>query len=106
MLHKMSPYKPTEKVTFECSDSDSEIEIKIGPSDTKYELLVHTNGQPKSVVVNSKTIKQLANKKEYDKAEQGWYWGSGCFYGSPEIVTLNIKCGEQISGCYKVRIVK
>jgi len=43
------------------------------------------------VVVDSGASAKLNDKKAYDSAREGWYYGTGCFYGSDKVSTINIK---------------
>ena len=82
---------PVTETIFECSQSGEKIEICISASDVAYELWVHCNKEPAAVIVDSHGVYKLKDKYAFDKAKKGWYYGAGCFYGSDEIETLNIK---------------
>jgi alpha-glucosidase len=86
-----APNGPVKKTIFNCLEEAEDIKIRIGGSGTAYELWVHHEKQPASVAVDSKELPKLKDKCDYDKAEEGWYWGRGCFYGSDELKTVNIK---------------
>lgn len=85
---------PVTQTTFRCSEDPERIEVSIGTSDVFYELLVHCDAQPASVIADSQVLPRLQDKTVYDKARQGWYYGPGCFYGSDQIKTVNIKLGR------------
>jgi alpha-glucosidase len=80
-----------EKTVFTCSADKAKIEISISASDVAYELWVHSDKKPTSVVTDSKELPKLENKSAYDAAREGWHYGPGCFYGSDDIGTVNIK---------------
>jgi hypothetical protein len=82
---------PIKRTRFKCSEDKTKIDIWISKSDVAYELWIHYNNQPASVTVDSKVWAQMKDKSGYDSAKEGWYWGDGCFYGSADIKTLNIK---------------
>ncbi|TFG49316.1 MAG: DUF3748 domain-containing protein, partial [Candidatus Brocadiia bacterium] len=82
-----------EKTEFTCDQQGKNIRISISPSSVAYELWVHSAVEATSVSVDGKKLKDLQAKAEYDKSKTGWYYGSGCFYGSDEIKTINIKAG-------------
>jgi alpha-glucosidase len=100
-----APNRPIKKMIFNCLEEAEDIKIRIDESDTAYELWVHHEKQPASVTVDSKELPKLEDRCDYDKAEEGWYWGTGCFYGSDELKTLNIKISE-IMKAQLVRIKK
>jgi len=81
---------PIEQTRFSCSQNEEKIEISISPSGLAYELWVHCDSEPASVAVGSRELPLLESKAAYEGAKQGWYYGTGCFYGSDEIKTLNI----------------
>lgn len=108
-----SPYRGfvTRTIVF-CSDSTDRMDISIGASDPgsvhswqrpgdrvvfqrdliqSCELWVHHDRKPASVAVNSKELPRLDDKSAYDSADEGWYFGPGCFYGNQNLKTLNIK---------------
>jgi len=87
---------PVTKTIFQCSQNPDTIEVSIGKSDVAYELWIHCDKEPLSVVADSKTLTKLKGKNAYDNAPKGWYYGPGCFYGSDEIETLNIKLGRTL----------
>ena len=93
---------PVTKTMFQCSQDADSIEVSIGKSDVAYELWIHCDKKPKSVVADSQPLTKLKDKNAYDKAVKGWYYGPGSFYGSDEIETLNIKLGRTL----KHRIVR
>jgi alpha-glucosidase (family GH31 glycosyl hydrolase) len=97
-----SPFRQT---TFKCTEDTKSIEISISPSSVSYELWVHDDTQPGSVSVNSRALPQLKDESSYNGAEQGWYYGSGCFYGSDDARTINIKIPKS-SDSTNVRIGK
>ncbi|MHC4258955.1 MAG: hypothetical protein ACYSTF_00880, partial [Planctomycetota bacterium] len=86
-----APNRPVKKTIFNCLEEAEDIKIRISRPETAYELWVHHEKQPASVTVDSKELPRLKDKCDYDKTEEGWYWGTGCFYGSDELKTLNIK---------------
>jgi len=47
----------------------------------------------------------MKDKAGYDAAKEGWYYGAGCFYGSDNIKTVNIKLSKS-SRPHLVRIIK
>jgi hypothetical protein len=96
---------PIEQTTFGCTEDKAKIEISIGKSDVSYELWVHCDSKPASVAVGSKELPKLADKRSYDTAAEGWYYGRGCFYGPDQISTVNTKIPKS-SKPHLVRIVK
>ena len=84
---------PFSETTFTCAVADgNDIEISIADSDSAYELWVHCREVGSaSVVVDGKVLTELSDKSGYDGADEGWYYGVGCFYGSGKVVTLNVK---------------
>jgi len=93
------------ETTFKCSQDAEKIEVSIGSSYSRYELWVHSDGEPASVVVGGKTLANLKDKAAYTAATQGWYYGPGCFYGSQSVKTINIK-SPKISKTHVVTIMK
>ena len=87
---------PVTQTEFECTRNAGEIQISISPSDVAYELWIHVHKEPASVIADSQVLPKLQNKAAYEKAEKGWYFGRGCFYGSDTIETLNIKILKSI----------
>lgn len=96
---------PVEETKFSCSQDKEKIQISISPSEVAYELWVHYDGEPASVVVNFRELSQLEDKAAYDAARQGWYYGPGCFYGADSIKTLNIKLAKT-GKSHLIRITK
>ena len=90
---------------FECAEDREKITVEIGRSKVSYELWVHHDKTPALVTLDSKPLPELADKAAYDKAEKGWCYGPGCFYGSDTMKTINIKIGK-CSGPRTVQIVK
>jgi len=86
-----TPRSPIKETTFKCSEDKTKIEVSISPSSTAYELRVHYGREPASAAVDSRQLPKLKNKRSYDTAKEGWYYGPGCFYGSGSIKTVNIK---------------
>jgi alpha-glucosidase (family GH31 glycosyl hydrolase) len=82
---------PIEKTVLECSEDKTTIEVSISPSSVAYELWVHLEKQPASVVVDSSPSPKLGDKSAYRKAQEGWYYGPGCFLGSDNVRTVNIR---------------
>jgi alpha-glucosidase (family GH31 glycosyl hydrolase) len=82
---------PVKETRFSCSRDNKKIEISTSPSEVAYELWVHCDREPASVVANSTELPRLENKAAYEAAREGWYYGAGCFYGADSIKTLNIK---------------
>ncbi|MHC4482332.1 MAG: glycoside hydrolase family 31 protein [Planctomycetota bacterium] len=96
---------PIEKTVFNCSEDETKIDISVSPTNSAYELWVHYDKEPASVVVDSKQTPKIKDKCNYDKARQGWYYGPGCFYGSDSIRTVNIKIPKS-SKPHLIRIAK
>ncbi|MHC4617707.1 MAG: TIM-barrel domain-containing protein, partial [Planctomycetota bacterium] len=96
---------PVRQTVFNCSAGKKKIEVSIGPSKVDYELCVHWDKQPKSVVANSKPLPRLEDMTAYENAQEGWYYGGGCFYGCNSISTINIKIPKR-PGSHRVRIAK
>jgi len=96
---------PVTQTTFNCAEDKISIEVSISASNVPYELWVHHEKEPASVLVDSKTLPKLKDKSGYDSARQGWYHGPGCFYGSDSIKTLNIKI-PNTSKSHRIRIIK
>jgi alpha-glucosidase len=84
-----------EETKFTCSQDKENIEIVISPSDVAFELWVHCEREPASVAAEFRELPRLENKAAYEAAEQGWYYGAGCFYDSNDIKTLNIKVAKR-----------
>jgi len=82
---------PVTKTVFECIRDDGRIAVAISPSDVGYELVVHYDKEPAGVVVDSQPLRNVKFKPAYDGASEGWYYGSGCFYGSEKVKTVNIR---------------
>jgi len=101
-IPKQSPLKRTE---FRCSDDKTKIEVAIGPSEVSYELWVHYDKEPASVAADSRQLPRLDDKSAYDSAEEGWYYGPGCFYGCKTIKTVNVKLAKSSQGRF-IRIIK
>ncbi|MHC4526862.1 MAG: glycoside hydrolase family 31 protein [Planctomycetota bacterium] len=85
---------PVKEIIFKCSQDQAKIEVSISKSDASYELWVHDSKEPASVTLGSKTLPRFKNKGGYDSAGQGWYYGPGCFYGSDQISSVNIKIAK------------
>jgi len=96
---------PVRKTIFACSQDETKIEVSISASDVAYELWVHYEKEPVSVVVNSKELKRLKGRADYDAVHEGWYYGAGCFFGSDAIKTVNIKIPKS-SKAHVVQIIK
>ncbi|HUW18762.1 MAG TPA: TIM-barrel domain-containing protein [Sedimentisphaerales bacterium] len=82
---------PFKETTYTCLEDEKNMDISITPSNVAYELWVHYGKEPVSVLVDSKQSPQIKNKCAYDKAEEGWYFGPGCFYGNDKTNTINIR---------------
>jgi alpha-glucosidase (family GH31 glycosyl hydrolase) len=82
---------PITQTVFSCSQDDGKIEISVSQSDVAYELWVHCDKAPESVTVDSEQSPNLKDKAAYNSAAKGWYFGSGSFFGSDTMNTLNIK---------------
>ena len=82
---------PMKETAFKCVEDERKIEISISPSSVAYELWVHYDKSPTSVVADSKALAKIEDRCGYGKAKEGWYYGPGCFYGSEGIRTVNIK---------------
>jgi alpha-glucosidase (family GH31 glycosyl hydrolase) len=93
---------PVRKTVFSCLEDSEKIEVSISQSNAAYELCVHCEKQPASVFTDSKSLPRLTDKTAYEKAQEGWYHGPGCFYGSDSISTVNIR----IARSSKPRLVK
>jgi alpha-glucosidase (family GH31 glycosyl hydrolase) len=87
---------PITSTTFECSQDSGRIQVSISASDVGCELWIHVHKEPASGIADSQVLPKLENKAAYEKAEKGWYFGRGCFYGSDTIETLNIKIPKSI----------
>jgi len=87
---------PITSTMIECSQDSGKIRVSISTSDVGYELWGHIDEEPASVIADSQVLGKLENKAAYDKADKGWYFGAGCFYGSDTIETLNIKIPKSI----------
>jgi len=85
---------PITQTVLSCSQDEDKIEISIGQSEVAYELWVHCDKTPVSVLVDSAQSPKLGDKAAYDAADKGWYFGSGSFYGSDTMSTLNIKVAK------------
>jgi len=85
---------PIKKTAFRCSEDKTKIEVSISTSDVAYELWVHYGKAPGSVTVDSKLLPKVKDKSSYDAAKEGWYYGAGCFYGSVNMKTVNIKISK------------
>jgi alpha-glucosidase (family GH31 glycosyl hydrolase) len=100
-----TPNSAVKKTIFQCLEEAADIKIRISKSDVAYELWVHHNKQPASVTVDSKVLAQIKDKSSYDAAEEGWYFGPGCFYGNDKLRTVNIKIPKS-SKSHLIRIAK
>lgn len=96
---------PIKETVFECSEDKGKIEVSISTSNVAYELWVHYDKKPASVVVDSKVSPKMKDKSSYGAAKEGWYYGPGCFYGSDTIRTVNIKIPKS-SKSRLIRITK
>ena len=96
---------PIKETIFECSEDAKEIKVVISRSNVAYELWVHHDKSPASVVADSTTLPKVKDKSGYDTIEEGWFYGPGCFYGSDNIKTLNIKISKS-SKSHLIRITK
>jgi len=96
---------PIKETTFKCSEDNAKIEISISASSVAYELWVHYCNEPAWVVVDSRQLPKVKNKAKYNAAPKGWYYGAGCFYGSDDIKTVNIKVPKS-SKSHLIRIIK
>jgi alpha-glucosidase len=105
MYDRETVKSPISKTVFSSSEDDTKIEVSISASDVSYELWVHYDKEPASVVADSTEQPRLKGKSGYDAAQKGWYWGPGCFYGSDSIRTLNIKVPKS-SAPHMIRIMK
>jgi alpha-glucosidase len=86
-----TPNSAVKQTKFRCLEETNEIRVRLGTSDAAYELWVHYDKEPASVVVDSKELPAIEDKPGYDKAKEGWYYGPGCFYGNDQLKTVNIK---------------
>jgi alpha-glucosidase len=94
VMYDCKSLKPPLKIKetkFTCKEVGGNIDISISPSSVAYELWVHNGFEPALVTVDSKVVPKLGSKDEYDKASSGWYYGTGSFYGSDSIKTVNVK---------------
>jgi alpha-glucosidase len=82
---------PISKTIFACSEDKTKIEVSVSASNVAYELWVHSDKEPASVVVDSEKLQRLKDKSDYDAAQRGWYYGAGCFFGSDAVKTINVK---------------
>ena len=82
---------PVTETTFECSQNREQIKLSISRSNVSYELTVHHDKEPALIIADSQPLPRLNDKAAYDKAETGWYFGPGCFYGCDKIKTVNIR---------------
>jgi len=99
-----TPIKVRE-TKFQCAEDAQKIEISISPSGVAYELWVRRDTRPALVTIDSGPLPEVADKDAYDKAEQGWYYGPCCFYGSDTISTINIKI-KKSPKAHRVQITK
>jgi alpha-glucosidase (family GH31 glycosyl hydrolase) len=82
---------PVRETVFKCLQDKTKIEVSISKSDVAYELWVHYTTEPASVALGKNVLPKFKDKTAYDAAEQGWYYGPGCFYGADQLDTVNIK---------------
>jgi alpha-glucosidase (family GH31 glycosyl hydrolase) len=74
-----------------CSGGENRTEISAGEIPGPVEIVVHMDSAPASVEAACGGLARHQDKKAYDAAKSGWYWGAGIFRGNPEISTVNIK---------------
>ncbi|MHC4622609.1 MAG: glycoside hydrolase family 31 protein [Planctomycetota bacterium] len=86
-----SPKSPISEDVFECWQNSSEIGLSMSGSDFAYELWVHHYKEPASVLLDGEALPKIETSCCYESAQEGWYFGPGCFYGSDTTKTLNIK---------------
>jgi hypothetical protein len=86
-----SPKSPISENVFECWQNSSEIGLSMSGSDFAYELWVHHYKEPASVLLDGEALPKIETRCCYESAQEGWYFGPGCFYGSDTTKTLNIK---------------
>ena len=86
-----TPKAPAEETVFKCSQDKTKIEISISPSNVPYELCVHYEKQPASVLVDSATARYVGPTAAHPDIPPQWYYGPGCFYGNNKLNTVNIK---------------
>ena len=106
MLDCETPVSQIESTQFACQADGREIKVGIGKSSHAYELVMHCAERPSSVVADGKTVRMCAGKAEYDAGDSGWYFGPGCFYGSDEIATLNIKVAAAADSGHLITVRK
>jgi hypothetical protein len=92
--NRTEPYTNLKDNTYECKVDANSIEIKIGDSNSAYELHVHYDMLPSSVIVDSRPLPKFDYKADYDAAYEGWYYGGGIFYGCDGVRTINIKVAK------------
>jgi alpha-glucosidase (family GH31 glycosyl hydrolase) len=88
--NRTGPYTNLQDNTYECKVDANSIEIKIGHSNLAYELHVQYDMLPSSLIVDSRPLPKFDYKADYDAANEGWYYGGGCFPGG-SVRTVNIK---------------
>lgn len=94
MLDAQTQVSDIVSTEFQCAHNAKGIEVTIDKPAMSYELIIHTDKSPASVAAYGKPLTRLENREAYDSASTGWYYGTGCFYGSGTIATLNIKSGK------------
>lgn len=90
-----------KETKFKCAEDKTKIDISISASDAAYELWVHYDKAASSMTVDSRELPGVKDKSGYDAAEEGWYYGQGCFYGSDNIKTVNIKIPKSQTPSYR-----
>ena len=104
LLSREKPDSKTQKAVFECIADGSKIKVKISNSKVAHELCVQTAHKPGMVALDSRPLKQYYNKQDYDKANEGWYFGAGFFYGSSTQQRLNIKLAKTAGNSQIIQI--
>jgi|GEM_PF-366265 len=105
VLDRETVKSATRKTVLVCAEDEEAIEITIDPAEISYELVVHLDSETAEVTAGGRKLQKLAGKADFDSAAEGWFLGSGLFYGNPELVTLNIKLPAG-GGGHTVRIAK
>jgi len=93
----------TQRFAVSASADGRRVDVTIGPAEGEFEgmlekrnfvLQLHTRAAPKSVAVNGKNVKERSKRDKYDKARDGWFFGTGDRGGIAYVKTGKLNARE------------
>ena len=106
LLEKQSanPKDTVEKTKIECLSNKKDVVVEFDSKYEELELCLHLDKKPKEIFINDQKIAVLKSLNDFETVKEGWYYGTGVFYGSKTMKTINVK-HSGVGKC-KVRIVR